>query len=188
MRWPPSPPSCPVARAQLQHTCAAHPAEVQVWHGAPLLRAAGCFQCVSGVSTFLGILVRTRNCNGSQCADPRAHKETAMVRNQLTPKCNRSNRCSFTKPPPLVGVSQCVCSVYYQPNSSRRGGPLSRPPAGCALGSVGNPFDRVWPPTTSGDLQPIFSCVDSRGTHPLCVYVREYGTHTHVVCTWVCVG
>jgi hypothetical protein len=30
-------------------------------------------------------------------------------------------------------------------------------------------------PTTSGDLQPIFSCVDSRGTHPLCVYVREYG-------------
>ena len=90
-------------RAQLQHTCAAHPAEVQVWHGAPLLRAAGCFQCVSGVSTFLGILVRTRNCNGSQCADPRAHKETAMVRNQLTPKCNRSNRCSFTKPPGLGG-------------------------------------------------------------------------------------
>ena len=82
----------------------------------------------------------------------------------------------------------CVCSVYYQPNPSRRGGPLSRPPAGCALGSVGNPFDRVWPPTTSGHLQPIFSCVDSRGTHPLCVYVREYGTHTHVVCTWVCVG
>ena len=49
----------------------------------PLLRAAGCFQCVSGVSTFLGILVRTRNCNGSQCADPHAHKETAMVRNLL---------------------------------------------------------------------------------------------------------
>ena len=43
--------------------------------------------------------------------------------------------------------------------------------------SVGNPFDsdRVWSPTTSGHLQPIFSCVDSRGTHPLCVYVREYG-------------
>ena len=40
---------------------------------------------------------------------------------------------------------------------------------------MGNPFDRVWPPTTSGYLQPIFSCVDSRGTHPLCVYVREYG-------------
>ena len=39
----------------------------------------------------------------------------------------------------------CVCSVYYQPNSSLWGGPLSRPPAGCALGSVGNPFDRVWP-------------------------------------------
>jgi hypothetical protein len=55
----------------------------------------------------------------------------------------------------------CVCSVYYQPNSSRRGGPLSRPPAGCALGSVGNPFDRVWPPTTSGDLQPIFSGVSA---------------------------
>jgi hypothetical protein len=45
--------------AQLQHTCAAHPAEVQVWQGAPLLRAAGCFLCVSGVSTFLGILVDT---------------------------------------------------------------------------------------------------------------------------------
>ena len=26
---------------------------------------------------------------------------------------------------------------------------VSRTPAGCALGSVGNPFDRVWPPTTS---------------------------------------
>jgi hypothetical protein len=34
VRWPPSPPSCPVGRAQLQHTCAAHPAEVQVSHGA----------------------------------------------------------------------------------------------------------------------------------------------------------
>ena len=32
-----------------------------------------------------------------------------------------------------------LCSVYYQPNSSRRGGPLSD----CALGSVGNPFDQV---------------------------------------------
>jgi hypothetical protein len=52
---------------------------------------------------------------------------------------------------------------------------MSRPPDGCVLGSVGNPFDRAWPPTTSGYLQPIFSCVDSRGTHPLCVYVREYG-------------
>jgi len=115
VRWPPSPPSCPVARAQLQHTCAAHPAEVQVWHGAPLLRAAGCFQCVSGVSTFLGILVRTRNCNGSQCADPRAHKQTAMVRNQLTPKCNRSNRCSFTKTPPQVGFPSVInCWILCQ--------------------------------------------------------------------------
>ena len=69
----------------------------------------------------------------------------------------------------------CVCSVYYQPNPSRRRWTVSRPPAGCVPGSVGNPFDRAWPPTTSGDLQPIFSCVDSRGTHPLCVYVREYG-------------
>ena len=87
---------------------------------------------------------------------------------------------------------QCVCvfrllSTKLQPP----GGTIVTAPSGrgCALGgSVGNPFDRVWPPTTSGDLQPIFSCVDSRGTHPLCVYVREYGTHTHVVCTWVCVG
>ena len=52
---------------------------------------------------------------------------------------------------------------------------MSRPPGDCVLGFVGNPFDRVWPPTTSGDLQPIFSCIDFRGTHPLCVYVREYG-------------
>jgi hypothetical protein len=66
-----------------------------------------------------------------------------------------------------VRVQYSVSSVYYQPNSSRRGGPLSRPPAGCAVGSVGNPFDRVWPPTTSGYLQPIFSCVDSRGTQSL---------------------
>jgi hypothetical protein len=60
-------------------------------------RPAGCIQCVLGVSTFLGILVRTRNYNGSQFADPHAHKETAMVRNQLT---HRSNRCSFTKTRP----------------------------------------------------------------------------------------
>jgi hypothetical protein len=52
---------------------------------------------------------------------------------------------------------------------------VSRPPAGCRVpGSEGNTYDRAWPPTTSGYLQPIFSCVDSRGTHPLCVYVREY--------------
>ena len=81
----------------------------------------------------------------------------------------------YDKSRPENQTKRGVCSVYYQPNSSRRGGPLSRPPAGCALGSVGNPFDRVWPPTTSGYLQPIFSCVDSRGTHPLCVYVRENG-------------
>jgi hypothetical protein len=40
-----------------------------------------------------------------------------MVRNQLTPKCNRSNRCSFTKTP-LPGVSQCSsvinCSILCQ--------------------------------------------------------------------------
>ena len=29
---------------------------------------------------------------------------------------------------------------------------MSRPPAGCALGSVGNPFDRVWPPTMSSGI------------------------------------
>jgi hypothetical protein len=128
VRWPPSPPSCPVARAQLQHTCAAHPAEVQVWHGAPLLRAAGCFQCVSGVSTFLGILVRTRNCNGSQCADPRAHKETAMVRKQLTPKCNRSNRCSFTKTRPEAGFP----SVINMPILCQYGTPTYESVSGCS--------------------------------------------------------
>jgi hypothetical protein len=46
------------------------------------------------VSTFLGILVRTWNCNGSQCADPHAHEENAMVRNELSPKSNRSGKCS----------------------------------------------------------------------------------------------
>ena len=61
------------------------------------------FPVCFGREHIFGDLVRTRNCNGSQCADPRAHKETAMVRNQLTPKCNRSNRCSFTKPPGLGG-------------------------------------------------------------------------------------
>jgi hypothetical protein len=71
----------------------------------------------------------------------------------------------------------CVCVPFSllstKPQSP--GGTMSRPPTDCVFGSVGNPFDRVWPPTTSGHLQPIFSCVDSRGTHPLCVYVREYG-------------
>jgi len=46
-------------------------------------------------------------------------------------------------------------------------------PAGCALGSVGNPFDWAWPPTTSGYLQPIFSCTPGGGGL-MCV------------CTWVC--
>ena len=45
-----------------------------------------------------------------------------------------------------------------------------------SLGSVGNPFDRVWPPTTSGDLQPIFSHIDSQALPPIrltecCMYV-----------------
>jgi hypothetical protein len=57
--------------AQLQHTCAAHPTEVQLLQRAPVLRAAGCFLCVSAVSTFLGI--------------SETHK-TAMARNVLTPE------------------------------------------------------------------------------------------------------
>ena len=117
-----------------------------------------------------------------------SHFTAAAMRARITGPPSRIRRTRHGERRMNSAPAICVCSVYYQPNSSRRGGPLSRPPAGCALGSVGNPFDRVWPPTTSGDLQPIFSCVDSRGTHPLCVYVREYGTHTHVVCTWVCVG
>jgi hypothetical protein len=47
----------------------------------------------------LGILVRTRNCNGSQCADPRAHKETAMVRNQLTPEMQSFEPLQFYQTP-----------------------------------------------------------------------------------------
>ena len=69
-----------------------------------------------------------------------------------------------------------VCSVYYQTPAA--GGDHVTAPSGLRSRVCGNPFDRVWPPTTSGDLQPIFSCVDSRETHPLCLYVchtREYG-------------
>ena len=39
-------------------------------------RGGSHFLCVSGVR-FLGILVRTRNCNGSQCADP--HRNSIPV-------------------------------------------------------------------------------------------------------------
>jgi len=31
-----------------------------------------------------------------------------MVRNQLTPKCNRSNRCSFTKTRPEAGFPSVI--------------------------------------------------------------------------------
>ena len=81
-----------------------------------------------------------------------------------------------------VSVSPCVPFIINQTPAA--GGDHCHGPQRTAHsgGYVGNPFDRAWPPgpTTSGYLQPIFSCVDSRGTHPLCVYVREYGTHTHV--------
>ena len=34
-----------------------------------------------------------------------------MVRNQLTPKCNRSNRFCFTITPPLVGFPSVQCEL-----------------------------------------------------------------------------
>ena len=89
--------------------------------------------------------------------------------------CARPVPCDRTAPRPRawhiddisgVTVGVCVCSVYYQPAA---GGPLSRPPAGCAL--CGQSLRPSLAPTTSGDLQPIFSCVDSRGTHPRGMYV-----------------
>jgi hypothetical protein len=39
-----------------------------------------------------------------------------MVRNQLTPKCNRSNRCSFTKKTPLLGVLSVGCLFLRSPS------------------------------------------------------------------------
>ena len=38
-----------------------------------------------------------------------------MVRNQLTPKCNRSNRCSFTKTRPEAGFPSVInCWILCQ--------------------------------------------------------------------------
>ena len=50
---------------------------------------------------------------------------------------------------------------YYQTNSIR--GDYCHGPQRAALsGSVGNPFDRVCPPTTSGDLQPGLTAEQTR--------------------------
>ena len=57
-----------------------------------------------------------------------------------------------------------MCSVYYQPNSSRRGGPLSRPPAGCG-------------PSESGPQPPLaIQSVCKVSEKLLCV---EIGTDVH---------
>jgi hypothetical protein len=76
-------------------------------YGAMLLKksAAGLDHLKCNVSKFseatlCQILVRTWKYNSSQCADPHAHEETAMVRNELSPKSNCSNHCSFTKTRP----------------------------------------------------------------------------------------
>jgi hypothetical protein len=60
---------------------------------------------------------------------------------------------------------------------------MSRPRPTAIIGSVGNPFDRVWPPTTPGHLQPIFSYIDSQAPPPLRVYVHGYEVYALVVCT-----
>jgi len=67
------------ARAAAAHVCCSP---------SPIASGGRVFPVCFGREHIFG----ARNCNGSQCADPHAHKETAMVRNQLTPKCNRSNR------------------------------------------------------------------------------------------------
>ncbi len=69
----------------------------------------------------------------------------------------------------------CVCSVYYQPNSIRRGGPWSRPP-GCTLGSVGNPFDRIQ--TGTGPQPPLV-------TYNLSSLALTPGEPTPYVCMYV---
>ena len=39
---------------------------------------------------------------------------------------------------------------------------MSQPRPTAIVASVGTPFDRVWPPTTPGHLQLIFSYIDSQ--------------------------
>ena len=55
--------------------------------------------------------------------------------------------------------TRCVCVPFIINQTPAAGGDHCHGPqrAALRLGSVGNPFDRVWPPTTSGHLQPIFS-------------------------------
>ena len=50
-----------------------------------------------------------------------------MVRNQLTPKCNRSNRCSFTKTRPVAGfpsvINMPILCQYGKSPSSKASAP-----------------------------------------------------------------
>jgi hypothetical protein len=46
---------------------------------------------------------------------PHAHEETAMVRNELSPKSNRSNHCSFKEPLDYRGVPSVInCWILCQ--------------------------------------------------------------------------
>jgi hypothetical protein len=65
----------------------------------------------------------------------------------------------------LIGPEGAGREKGKQKNQSLRRN-MSRPRPTAIIESVGNPFDRVWAPTTSGELQPIFAYIDSRGGHP----------------------
>ena len=69
-----------------------------------------------------------------------------------------------------------VCVPFIINQTPAAGGDHCHGPQRAALSGLwAIPSTESWPPTTSGHLQPIFPCVDSRGTHLLWVCVREYG-------------
>ena len=79
----------------------------------------------------------------------------ASFENTVQNSCLKCSKMNNTTPSLVLCV--CVPFSLLSTKPQSPGGTMSRPPTDCVFGSVGNPFDRVWPPTTSGHLQPIFS-------------------------------
>jgi hypothetical protein len=90
----------------------------------------------------LGLLL----CHGPVCVLP-------------LPTLDNMKHSLFRKDRTVLGHKVCVPIIFNQTPAGRRN--MSRPRPTAIIGSVGNPFDRVWPPTTPGHLQPIFSYIDS---------------------------
>ena len=101
-----------------------------------------------------------------------------MVRKQLTPKCNRSNRCSFTKTRPEAGFPS-VCVPFIINQTPAAGGDHCHGPQRAALSGL-------WAiPSTESGPQPLLvtynlsslALTPGEPTPYVCMYVSMVHTH-----------